>query len=661
MSREPNVDAVRTAAAQLARRQRSLERDAGLRVDTDRDFPVPPEAAEGEADLLVRLTQAVNRAQTIADRLRRLQQVTASLSRAASVRDIASVVVTEGRAATGALTGGLWLIDEAGGGAVLVHDVGYRDDGRRDFQRLGLEGSPRTPLTDAIRTGEPVWVPSRSALQSSYPDLAGYASVQEDQAIACVPFVAGGRPVGALSLTFDSAVAFDEPLRDFLLTIAHQGEIALERARLYERERAERVEAEAAQRRASFKAEASAVLASSLDYATTLRNVAKLAVPRFADWCVVELADPSGPTTVVAAEHVDASKLDLVWKLRELAPAHADALLDVSAVLASGTAAIKAEIGDDPLRGTTGEGAPRALARALGLRSAITVPMLVQGRTIGVMSFVWAESDRRYSDADLEIAVMLGQRAAFAVDNARLHGDLQRAVVARDDLIAVVSHDLRNLLGVMAMSVQGIAKKLPDGPQGERAQRLAAALKRTTVRMERLIRDLLDFGSIESGRLKVEPKAEDLGAFFGQLSDDLRPLAAAKSIRLEVVAPAAPLGIRCDRQRVFQVLSNLVGNAVKFTPSAGSIRVDARTEGDDVVLGVHDSGPGIDAAHQARIFERYYQGESREAGGVGLGLYIARAIVEAHGGRIWVESARGAGSHFYFTLPRAERVLSSDP
>jgi signal transduction histidine kinase len=653
MSREPNVDEVRTAAARLARRQRSLERQAGLRVDTERDFPVPPGAPQSEADLLLRLTEAVSRAQTLADRLQRLQRVTAGLSRAASVRDIARVVVTEGLAATGALTGGLWLIDEAGTGVELLHDVGYRDDGRRDFQRLDLEGSPRTPLVDAILRGEALWVASRAELQRLYPELAAHAAVQEDQAIVCVPFVAGGRPVGALSFTFDTAVAFDQPLRDFLLTVAHQGELALERARLYERERAAREEAEAAQRRASFKAEASAVLASSLDYATTLRNLAKLAVPRFADWCVVELADPSGPTTVVAAEHVDASKLDLVWKLRELAPAHADALLDVSAVLRSGKALMKAEIGDDPFEGITSEGAPRDLARALGLRSAITVPMLVHGRTIGVMSFVWAESNRRYTDADLETAVMLGQRAAFAVDHARLHGDLQRAVVARDDLIAVVSHDLRNLLGVMAMSVQGIAKKLPDGAQGERAQRLAGALKRTTIRMERLIRDLLDFGSIESGRLKLEPQLEDLGAFFGQLADDLRPLAAAKAIRLEVASPSAPLSIRCDRQRVFQVLSNLVGNAVKFTPNGGAILVDARAEENDVVLGVHDSGPGVDAAHQPRIFDRYYQGESREAGGVGLGLYIARGIVEAHGGRIWVESVRGEGSHFYFTLPRA--------
>src|SRR5262249_41157186 len=162
---------------------------------------------------------------------------------------------------------------------------------------------------------------------------------------------------------------FDQPLRDFLLTVAHQGELALERAHLFERERAARQEAEAAQRRASFKAEASAVLASSLDYATTLRNVAKLAVPRFADWCVVELAEPSGRTTVVAAEHVEAAKVALVWKLRELDPAHADALLDVSAVLGSGKAVMKAEIGDDPLGDATGERAPRELARALGLRS----------------------------------------------------------------------------------------------------------------------------------------------------------------------------------------------------------------------------------------------------------------------------------------------------
>jgi signal transduction histidine kinase len=598
-------------------------------------------------------------AEQSADRLRRLLKVTASLSRAATVEEIAKVVVTEGAWATGALTGGLWLIAEDGTHAALVHDLGYSKEGRWHFRHVPLASPMPMPLLDSLRDGEAVWVESRAKLQERYPALAGVEAVRADQAIACLPIVASGRPVGALSFTFASAADIDQAQRDFLLTIAYQSEVALERARLFERERAGREEAEAAQRRASFKAEASAVLASSLDYATTLRNVAKLAIPRFADGCVVELRDASGATSVVAVEHVDPSKVELVRRLRELDPSPGDPLLDSASVLRVGTAVLHADLGGDLRAVRPQEGSQLELVLALGLRSAITVPMLVHGRAIGVMSFIRGEAARRYNDADLETAVMLGQRAAFAVDNARLHSDLQRAVVARDDLIGVVSHDLRNLLGVMAMSAQGMVKKVSQGPEGEKVKRLAAAMKRTTARMDRLIHDLLDFGGIESGRLKLDPQPEDVNMFFAPLLEDLRPLATAKGIRLRVEPPGSTLAVRCDRQRVFQVLSNLVGNAIKFTPSDGTILVEARPDGGSAVFGVHDTGPGIGAAHLPKIFDRYYQGDGRDGGGVGLGLFISRGIVEAHGGRIWVESAPGTGSHFFFTLPRLSQATAS--
>src|SRR5262249_55598513 len=163
-------------------------------------------------------------------------------------------------------------------------------------------------------------------------------------------------------------------------------------------------------------------------------------------------------------------------------------------------------------------------------------------------SFGMTAPGRSFEPADVEIARGLGERAAFAIENARLQRDLQRAVVARDDLIAVVSHDLRNLLGVLSMNAEAIVRSLPEGTITEKQRRHGEAIHRTSGRMERLIRDLLDVGSIEAGRLKLEPHPEDVGAVLAQAEEDLQPLASSRTLRLEVEAPASPLTVRADRQ-----------------------------------------------------------------------------------------------------------------
>jgi len=244
----------------------------------------------------------------------------------------------------------------------------------------------------------------------------------------------------------------------------------------------------------------------------------------------------------------------------------------------------------------------------------------------------------------------VSKQRGVELDNVRLVGEAQDALRAREDLLAIVSHDLRNPLGVVLASTALLLKaNLPPDKQ-DRARRQVEAIQRAGNRMNRLIRDLLDFASIQAGRLSVSMRPQEVVAMVNEVLEVTEPLALAKSLRL--VADVAPgLAIRCDHDRVIQLFSNLVGNAVKFTPDGGTITVHAAPDGEVVRFSVADTGPGISADELPHVFDRYYQAQRKNRDGIGLGLSIARGIVEAHGGRIWVESKEGEGSTFFFTLP----------
>jgi signal transduction histidine kinase len=226
----------------------------------------------------------------------------------------------------------------------------------------------------------------------------------------------------------------------------------------------------------------------------------------------------------------------------------------------------------------------------------------------------------------------------------------QRAVSAREQLLATVAHDLRSPLSAIAMK----AALIRQGSDPERARGQAAAIEHVAIRMEYLLRSLLDAASLEAGQLHVTQSWCDLGGLLSEALELFATLASGKSIRLES-ATLEDLRVFADRERVLQVLSNLLGNAVKFTPEGGRITVSAARDGDAVRISVSDTGPGIAAEHVPHLFEQFWQTKTgMKRGGAGLGLHIARGIVQAHSGRIWVESEPGRGTTFHFTLPTSE-------
>ena len=274
------------------------------------------------------------------------------------------------------------------------------------------------------------------------------------------------------------------------------------------------------------------------------------------------------------------------------------------------------------------------------------------GKNLGTIQ-LWDKKDNaEFDEADEAILTQLAQLASVALENARLFRAAQDATRARDDLVAIVSHDLRNPVHTIHMAASFLLETAPPDDRRVQARRQLEVIQRSATRANRLIQDLLDVARIQAGGLAVEPIPVDVRSLLNEAAESATPLASAAQLTVLCNAPETSVAVASDRERVLQVFANLIGNAIKFTPKGGQIRILACQENDAVRFTIADSGPGIPPEHLDHVFDRYWQAKSTAKLGAGLGLSIAKGIVEAHGGRIWVESPPGSGAEFNFTLPK---------
>jgi signal transduction histidine kinase len=424
---------------------------------------------------------------------------------------------------------------------------------------------------------------------------------------------------------------------------------AEEVARRLDEERVARLAAQGAERRAALLAEASRVLGMSFDYQTTLSALTRLTVPALADYCAVDLVARDGSIERVGVAHVDAAKETLLWQLTRWVRAGFPMALPLRRALVDGESTLLPAVDDAMLASIQIDEDHGRILWQLRPRSVIAVPLKVSGKIIGVLAMYTSESGRRYGPEDLALAEEVARRAALAVDNARLYHEAELATRARDQMLSIVAHDLRNPLGTMLMVSELLEETLPaDSP----SRRHVGMMRRAGKQMNRLIQDLLDVKRIEHGHLTVEPRPVAAAPLLSDAAEMLRSLAAARTLELSVDAPDDLPMVLADTVRIQQVISNLVGNAIKFTPQGGRITLHGLQAGNEVRVAVTDTGPGIAAEQLPHVFAHYWQGSRADNRGLGLGLVIAKGIVEAHAGRIWVESTLGAGSSFYFTLPK---------
>jgi signal transduction histidine kinase len=468
--------------------------------------------------------------------------------------------------------------------------------------------------------------------------------------------------------------------------------VARQQAELRSAERAREI-AEASRDRFSFLAEVSRCLADSLDYEATLTTVAGMSLPYLDAWCIVDVLDESGAVRRVAVVHPDPAKQDVARRLHAQFPPRKDDLIGAPRVIRTGRLEMVFDVPDQALSAAAHDAEHLQLLRTLGIRSYVIVPMVARGTVLGAMTFVTAETGRRFGEIDVVMAEDLARRAAMAVDNARLHREAlqareaadealveaeqsleeattaeehlreardaaEEALRARDEFVSTMTHEVQTPLN----AIIGYLQLLEMDVSGTLAETQRAYVQRgqeSARHLLRLVGDVLDFSKSETARLEVAH--EELSAresAQGALAL-VRPQAAARHLTLvDDMRCAAGLRYVGDEHRVRQILVNLLSNAVKFTPAGGRVTlacnpVDEPGRGRWVEFIVRDSGDGVKAEDAERIFEPFVQGEAgltRPHGGTGLGLPISRRLARLMGGDVTIGAA-GRGASFTLRLP----------
>ena len=438
----------------------------------------------------------------------------------------------------------------------------------------------------------------------------------------------------------------------------------------------ERMRAEDSQR---FLAEASGLLASSLDYETTLASVAKLAVPNLADWCIVHIAEENGELRQLAVAHADPAKIERAHALRRRYPLDLNEPMGAPNVFRTGRAEFYPQIDFKKLGVALRNARFARILQEEGLRSCMIVPLVARNRTLGTITLVTSDSGRHYDQTDLALAEDLAHRIALAVANARLYREAQEAVSAReealrlnnelldrehsareeaesanrakDEFLATVSHELRTPLN----AILGWAHMLRNNKLDQTTQsRALETVERNAKSQAQLIEDILDVSRIVTGKVRLDVRPVELVPVVEAALDSVRPAADAKNIRIEALLdPPAP--ISGDPDRLQQIVWNLASNAVKFTPKGGHVQVRLDRVSSHIEIVVSDTGEGISADFLPYVFDRFRQADAtstRRYGGLGLGLAIVRHLVEMHGGTVRAESpGEGKGATFTVTLP----------
>jgi signal transduction histidine kinase len=279
------------------------------------------------------------------------------------------------------------------------------------------------------------------------------------------------------------------------------------------------------------------------------------------------------------------------------------------------------------------------------------LPIAAHGRALGTVSFMLMRPDRCFGSADLALAQELANCVALHMESSRLYREAERAIQALEGHTQVVSHELRNSLQAILLTTNRMLRTTHPGDPGSNLWQPVLLVQRLAGQMQRLINDLLDLESIAAGRLSLRLGLCDASTIVKDAIEMSGPLAAEKSLQLEWSATGSGVNVLCDRDRVLQVFSNLLRNAIAFTPAGGTIRLRTENRGAEQKFSVSDTGTGIAEDHLPFIFDRFWQAQPGAHQGFGLGLAISKGIVEAHGGRIWAESSLEGGSTFSFTIP----------
>lgn len=401
-----------------------------------------------------------------------------------------------------------------------------------------------------------------------------------------------------------------------------------------------------------FLVDASRAMAEAIDFQACLDRLVHLVVPELSDWCGVIIKECSGDLSLKSFAHRDPSKLPIGAAIMQGYVPDPVASRGLWYAIETGRAVLVPVINDEIWDEAGSNLALRASFEKIGFEAYIIVPLAAGGHSLGALILGQGESHRKFEQEDLPFYESLATRASVGLEKARLYWEAQNAVRTRDNILAIVSHDLKNPLLTVALSAEHL-KVVPGipSPAKEMVDKASFTMLQCVRLMERFIQDILDLSRLQAKSFPVQTKEDDLGLVVESCAEIMRPFSASKSQSLVIqIDPTLPR-LSFDSLRVKQVLFNLISNGIKFTPPGGVVTVRVSSLEREARIAVSDTGPGVAANELPFIFERFWQAKENVLHGTGLGLWIAKGIVEAHHGKIWVESVAGKGSTFFFTLP----------
>jgi signal transduction histidine kinase/CHASE3 domain sensor protein len=525
---------------------------------------------------------------------------------------------------------------------------------------LKKQGSPQATNVERLRAGKKTMDEMRStvaALQSEERRMLELRHLAERRSLSRAAIGVGLAAVIALiisalvNLFFSHAVRAREEAIGELNAVNRDLEHQSEQLELQAVEMESQAgELEREQTASQLLTDASRILASTLDYEKTLQAVANLAVGDFADWCGVDLVDDHGAIRQAVVAHKDEEKVKWARELNKRYPPDYGGPAGVGNVIRSGEPQLYADISDEMIRAAARDSDHLTIMRELEIRSALIVPMIARGRTLGALTLISSRAERHYGEADLGLAKELATRAAMAIDNAQLYRGALAASEAKSAFLATMSHELRTPLN----AIIGYESLLGEQIGGQLNESQLAQLSRIRVNADHLlglIDEVLTFSRVDAGKEIVRQEELQLHSVVGDAITMVTPLAEAKGLKLRDETTDGRLVT--DGGKVRQILLNLLSNAIKFSDD-GEIVVRSEQVDGSITLSVVDSGIGIAAENLETIFDPFWQVEqrsTRRAGGTGLGLSVSRGLARLLGGDVTVQSTPTRGSRFDLVLP----------
>jgi signal transduction histidine kinase len=571
-------------------------------------------------------------------RIERLQALTCALLEAETLSEVARVGLEGALPLLNGRQGAIFIPAAGGRHIELLHHVGYRESHVARFHQVSVEES--NALLPALAEGRAYWFDTAEEFVREVPLLAGMVPARAWQPFAVLPLLVSGNNLGAVHLAFVEGDRV-ESRRLFITSIVQQLAVAMQRARMLERER--RLHHEA-----SFLSAASAAFGITLDQRATLESIVDLAVPEIGDGCSVDLLGPDGRLHDVVRRTPPGERTRISDEMRARYPSHVS--YEALQVIAAGGSIFLPAVPPEFHRRNAVDEEHVRLIEALDVRSMVIVPLVSRGRAFGTFNLVRFEGRPPFDEEERVFVEEFARRAGLALENARHHETAEDAARVREEFLSIAAHELKTPLNSLGLHVQSLLQSAEKGEalSSEAVIRKLRTVRKQTQRIGALVEELLKLSRLSNGRLALDRRSLDLGA-----------LARDVAQRLSENSPRVPIHVSAedgiigdwDRDRLDQVLTNLIENGLKY---GGGRPVDVRVRrcGTEAQVSVSDTGIGIDRASLERIFGRFERAVSeRHYGGFGLGLWIARELVEAHGGTITVESEPGKGSTFCMRLP----------